>query len=323
MNPTPSDNQNLNQTPQQPQDQTPQVPQLENETPLDITIYPSNENNQNPLEPQKVTDNLTKSDDLQTANLISEPINSIAPNPIPELNPVSDIVEKSQTVEVSQDQALPTLPTLNTQTPIETTNPVVNQFGFDPVESHESKNINPDIQKIAIIGGAIIGVILVAVLSYSLLAKPQNITESKPSEVTQKQVVTKISNPEPENPVISLQDYQAKISAIDVKYQSIFTSNPMNLDKASPSLKTIEFIGNEIFALADEVNQINVTSNLRAANSKYYNNLMSIVNHLDKVLKTFKESNSVDMKTRNEFLMELQKLQIQTANTVIEIKNLK
>jgi len=327
MNPNPANNQitdNNNQpinpapTPSSNQEQTPapQVPQLENETPMDITIYPSNENPNINIEPEKLSEEEIKTEPQAVTSISSN-------NELPPLPPLPSI--NLQSVEPQTPVAptpVETISTVNEPIP-NLTQPV--SLNTNPVATQENKINNQNTQKIAIIGGILLGILVVASISiYYLtsLTSKETITNNTatPTPIT---TPTQAVAPSPVRQNVTSSEYKLKIDSISQKYANLITKNPINLTSNVLSTETVKFVGDEIFALATEVNELNVSPELSPVNSKLTQELNAQVQIYDNLLKDYKTSNTLSMNAKNKFTAESKASTDRLNLILLEIKNLK
>jgi hypothetical protein len=327
MNPNPANNQitdNNNQpinpvpTPPSNQEQTsaPQVPQLENETPMDITIYPSNENPNINIEPEKLNEVEIKTEPQAVTSISSN-------NELPPLPPLPSI--NLQSVEPQTPVAptpVETISTVNEPIP-NLTQPV--SLNTNPVATQENKINNQNTQKIAIIGGILLGILVVASISiYYLtsLTSKETITNNTatPTPIT---TPTQAVAPSPVRQNVTSSEYKLKIDSISQKYANVITKNPINLTSNVLSTETVKFVGDEIFALATEVNELNVSPELSPVNSKLTQELNAQVQIYDNLLKDYKTSNTLSMNAKNKFTAESKASTDRLNLILLEIKNLK
>ena len=319
MNPNPANNQvtdNNNQpinpatTPVQPlnpqpevtpvNNQSPLTPQLENETPMDITIYPSNENPNVSEEPQKLNDTMLSSE--------VKPVTSISP--LPELPPLPPLSTNIQEPAPQITQPLPNLTETN----------IINN---NPVSSQESKLTNPNNQKIAIIGGALFGVLLVASASVYYLTTLSKKTTQPVNNPTPVSTATPSPLPAPVVQKMTLGEYKLRTDSIFLKYSNTIKINPINLSSNVLSTETVKFVGDEIFALATEVSELNVPTELSTYNTRLNQELNFQVQTYDNLLKSYKTANMLTVEMKNKFSTDL-KASTDRLNLLInEIKNLK
>jgi len=323
MNPNPANNQitdNNNQpinpesTPLQPlnsqpelnpvNNQGPLTPQLESETPMDITIFPSNENPNVSEEPQKINE-INNTTEVQ-------PITSISPNPeLPPLPPLQPSIPTPLDVPTpSVNQPIPNL--------VET--PTVNS---NPVSPQENKLINPNTQKIAIIGGALFGVLLVASASVYYLTTLSKKATTPVTTATPTSTATPTPIPTPVVQKMTLGEYKLRTDSIFLKYSNTIKNNPINLSSNVLSTETVKFVGDEIFALATEVSELNVPTELSTYNTRLNQELNFQVQTYDSLLKSYKTANTLTAEMKNKFTVDL-KASTDRLNLLInEIKNLK
>lgn len=295
------------------------LPQLENETPMDITIYPSNENPEVSIEPEKINESESK--------IQPQAVSSISPAPeLPPLPPLPPLPSNTaaqtpitpvQEVKVAETtpKVEETIPNLTQPTPI-TTNPVANQ---------ENKLTNPNTQKIAIIGGVLIGILLVAGISVYYLTGLTNKNNSKnvAIPVSPKPTPTPMPTPTPIAQNVTVAEYKLKVDSISNKYATLIKNNPVNLNSNVLNTDTVKFISDELFALATEVNEFNVPTELSNINSNLYQELNSQVQVYDTLLKSYKTANSLNPNIKNKFLTD-SKTSLDRLNLLLnEIKNLK
>jgi hypothetical protein len=283
---------NQNNITDQPQ-QVPSVPQLENETPLDITIYPNSENQGNEMDSEKFPPQAP----------IQTPVNFDSA--------VSN--QSSSTESLIQDkEQLPPIPSVSFTEP--NLNPLPN---IDNPQTNNAPLNSSNNQKVAIIGGILLGILTVSGISVYYLS-----TLSKPLQTqTFAPTITQALVPQIQN--LTNSEYKLKIEAEIEKLNSIAMNNPINFEMNNINTTSIEFVGNEIFAIATEINEINSNSEeTRMLNEKLYNNLTNLVAHLDLVLKTYKDSTMVSVNQRQQFQAEYLRLANEIATTNLEIKNL-
>jgi hypothetical protein len=291
MNPTPTDNpSSINNNSEFENNTTPNLtPQLENETPLDITIYPSSENSEAPLDAEKIV-----SSEIISPQNTSAPISENITSSIADFN--SPINPPTNNVLINE-----TLPASNS---------IKNNFTT---------------QKIAVIGGVLIGILIVSGVSVYYLSNISNVpnTESQINTELQKPAITQIESKTPARAELEVSEYVLKIDSVYTKYQNLVTNNPINLATNNPSYETIKFVSDEIFALSIEINELNIKTELVDINNKLYNELNTQVQNYDKLLKEYKSSNAISAQTKNIFLTE-NKASADRMNLIInEIKSLK
>jgi len=303
MNPTPSDNQTTNNTnnfsevPTQPAP-NPSLPQLERETPMDITIYPSNENPENVSEPEKLTSN-----ELDTAQpKIYENLTTS----------ITDFNNVPASNELPNSESSP--------------NPVLqNTISNEEPLKVVSENSNISTQKIAVIGGVLFGILIVAGVSIyylSTLSKQTNTEKTQVGE-NQKPIVTQVEVQIPTKVELGIPEYKLRVDSIFTKYQNTISNNPINLNSNVPSFETIKFVSDEIFALAQEINELNLNPELNDVNIKLYNEMSTQVQSYDKLLKEYKTTNLISTQTKTAFLSETKASSDRINLLVNEIKNLK
>jgi len=327
MNPNPANNQitdNNNQpinpapTPSSNQDQTPapQVPQLENETPMDITIYPSNENPNINIEPEKLNEVEIKTEPQAVTSISSN-------NELPPLPPLPSI--NQQSVEPQTPVAptpVETISTVNEPIP-NLTQPV--SLNTNPVATQENKINNQNTQKIAIIGGILLGILVVASISIYYLTSLTSKETITNNPITSAPITTptQVVTPTPIRQNVTSSEYKLKIDSISQKYANVITNNPINLTSNVLSTETVKFVGDEIFALATEVNELNVSPELSPVNSKLTQELNAQVQIYDNLLKDYKTSNTLSMNAKNKFTAESKASTDRLNLILLEIKNLK
>jgi len=327
MNPNPANNQitdNNNQpinpapTPSSNQDQTPapQVPQLENETPMDITIYPSNENPNINIEPEKLNEVEIKTEPQAVTSISSN-------NELPPLPPLPSI--NQQSVEPQTPVAptpVETISTVNEPIP-NLTQPV--SLNTNPVATQENKINNQNTQKIAIIGGILLGILVVASISIYYLTSLTSKETITNNPITSAPITTPTQavTPTPIRQNVTSSEYKLKIDSISQKYANVITNNPINLTSNVLSTETVKFVGDEIFALATEVNELNVSPELSPVNTKLTQELNAQVQIYDNLLKDYKTSNTLSMNAKNKFTAESKASTDRLNLILLEIKNLK
>jgi len=362
-------NQNTNQ-----ESSKAEVPQLQNETPMDITIYPSNENPEVSIEPQKIQSQPLISEESKPEALESiAPIDSITPKQ-PTINPITfdtpveatvtatptslplmgtlntslinqnnsiesnfaPITQAKPVVEYSsntQNESIPSAPQ-PTQPNTETVqNPIPSEIPNSSVNSglpNENFLQNPTNQKIAIIGGIILGLFLVAGVFLFVFNGSKNVLIDKKDTTTANQpapVLTNLTANPPaikqEIPVMSLADYQTRISDVYNKYQTLISSNQLNLVGNNLNLQTLKFVGDEIFALQSEVSQYNVAPEIKVYNNKVLAELYVLVSNYDDLLKSYKLSGNLTPEMKAKFLTSTKNSTEKLKIVVEEIRALK
>lgn len=325
----PADLQNTNQTNNtSEQPQTPEVPQLQNETPLDITIYPSNENPDINIEPQKIEPLVTET--------------SIAPStPEPRLVQENTVVTESKPILESvnsisevQNTQIPTPNPINTNIQnTYTSENVLKDLSFNSPSAEEpftsqvkptEPGVNQESQKLAVIIGASLGVLIVGIGSWYLLAGSK-----KPAPTpTPSQNVTPAAQPTPIstlNPIqsLTLTEYQTRIDSLYNKYNNVISSNPIDLSKATLSVESVRFVSDEIFSITTELNELNVSNGLKATNQNLYNEFNVLVSHYDKLLMTYKATNTLTNENKLNFNNSIKASNDKLKTLIDEIKNLK
>jgi hypothetical protein len=316
MNPIPANNQitdnnnqpiNTNPTPEPTPTPEPQLPpvqntrplQLENETPMDITIYPSNENPNTIEEPQKITE-ISNQIEIQPVTSISQELPPLPP--LPTLNQ-----------EIKPTESLP-IPNL-TQTEV---------INNNPLSAQESKLTNPNTQKIAIIGGVLFGILLVTGISVyyltSMTTKKAPISDKIAAPVTPKPIPVPVI---PVNQNITTGEYKLRIDSIFLKLNNTLKNNPINLSANVLSTETVKFVSDEVFALATEVNELNIQPELASLNSRLNQELTVQVQIYDNLLKSYKTSNNLTPEMKNKFSTDLKASSDRLNLINTEIKNLK
>jgi hypothetical protein len=291
---------------------SPNVPQLENETPMDITIYPNNENASNQSLEINATEQ-TNPENTVIEHSPAEPITSIELPPLPPLPQSPEITNK--------DLNFGSIPQPE---PVTDITPSLN-----PVQKKEDFLHNPSNQKLALIGGIVLGVLFVGGLAAFFLTtnqQPQKTTTEPTTPITL-QPLPNMDKPQvpttPAKSVLSLSDYQLKIESTYKKYQTLITSNPVSLNNGMVNVDTISYLGNEIFAISTELNELNLPDNLKVGNQSIVNEFNTLVSAYDEVVKTYKTSNSLPLELKNKFNTFTKASNDKIKILVDEVKNLK
>jgi hypothetical protein len=325
MNPNPANNQSLNDT-NNNQPHEAQLPQLEKETPLDITIYPNNENPNSITEPQKIESiaPLETFSEIKSENNFSiKPVENTVTS-----NPVQVELSTNNPVENTRPTNIP----LVDEVPNPTPNPI-NDLSFNSVSNSSTTQLpeetsslttpKPSSQKLTIIIGVITGIVIVGISSFYLLSN-----SNKPSAPTQENLV---KNQPPETPVssltptqnLTLNEYQLKIDSFYTRYNNTISGNPIDLTKATLSVDSVRFVSDEIFMIATEIDELNIPANLKENNQKLSIEFKKLVNAYDVLLMNYKVSNTLNAETKNNFNVSIKTSNDNLKATVDIIKNLK
>lgn len=317
-----------NNTPTNPaseQPQIPAVPQLQSETPLDITIYPNNENPEVNIEPQKISSqNFETSIAPKPTETNNNETFSIHPEPVqvssPETNfPVSEesksvISDLNPSAPISNDSSLKDLT-------FDTGNPENNLLG-NPTQIQN--NASSESQKIAIIIGVAVGIFTVGIASwYFLSGSKKQISNTNVAQDIKP--APQVTPPSSLNPVqnLTLVEYQTKIDSLYNRYNNIVTSNPVDLTKATLSVESVRFISDEIFSITTEINELNIPDSLKPVNQSLYIEYKNLVNNYDTLLMTYKASNTLNNEVKLNFNNSIKISNEKIKAFVDQIKNLK
>lgn len=314
MYPDQNSNPQKNQ-PEQPVNPTPSipnVPQLENETPMEITIYPNNENASNQPQEVKLPEDIF-SENLKM-NVPQAP--SMDLPPLPPIEPVkSDLNFGSEPKPEPITEITPT----QIPTPIPTPN---------PIEKKEDFLHNPANQKLALIGGSVLGVLLVGGLAALFITTNQQPIKTNPTPVSPAVLkpLPNMNNSQATQPgiaVLSLSDYQLKVDTTYKKYQSLLSTNPISLNNGMVNIETIRYVGDEIFAISNELNDLELPDNLKVGNQKLVAEFNNLVASYDEIVKTYKTNNSLSPELKNKFNTFTKASNDKIKILIDEIKNLK
>ena len=300
----PADIQNNTPTnPDSEQPQIPVVPQLQSETPLDITIYPNNENPEVNIEPQKISSQNfetsiapkpTETNNNETFSTHPEPAQVSSPEttfPVSEESK-SVVSDLNPTAPISNDSSLKDLT-------FDTGNPENNLSG-NPTQIQN--NASSESQKIAIIIGVVVGIFTVGIASwYFLSGSKKQISNTYVAQDIKP--APQVIPPSSLNPVqnLTLVEYQTKVDSLYNRYNNIVTSNPVDLTKATLSVESVRFISDEIFSITTEINELNIPDNLKPVNQSLYVEYKNLVNNYDTLLMTYKTSNTLNNEVKLNF----------------------
>ena len=176
------------------------------------------------------------------------------------------------------------------------------------------------------IAGIVLGVLFVGgiVSLYLMNNKPAVVTA--PTKPTAALNTTPMIKTTPTAPVImklTLTDYQMKVDSINTKYQNLITNNPININSSTLNIDTVRFVGDELFAISNEINELEVSDELKIFNQRLSIEFNSLVSTYDEVVKTYKASSALTMDLKNKFLLNTKSSNEKIKNTVLEIKSLK
>jgi len=354
MNPTPADNNDLNQNLANQNDSA-QVPQLQSETPLDLTIYPSNENPQQIIEPETFTmEPEKKSNPVNTISsenieITTTPTTETYINPAPaalipseemlnqksvsENTQVAHLIENIQPTPATemQGQPLPPLPplpdikkTLNFGEEAANSTTTENLIA-NPLQNKESFLNNVSNQKLITYGGIILGIAVAGIIASFIYISRQ--TQTKPTTPTTTPTLQTLApivvTPTTPTQTLTLEEYQIKIDALNTKYQTTISTNPLNLTSNVLSTETVKFIGDEIFAIATEIDELRVPESAILSNSRLSQELKILVGTYDELLKSYKTSNALTNEMKTKFNTNLKASNDRLKVIFEEIKNLK
>jgi hypothetical protein len=322
----PADIQNNTPTnPDSEQPQIPAVPQLQSETPLDITIYPNNENPEVNIEPQKISSQNfetsiapkpTETNNNETFSTHPEPVQVSSPEttfPVSEESK-SVVSDLNPTAPISNDSSLKDLT-------FDTGNPENNLSG-NPTQIQN--NASSESQKIAIIIGVVVGIFTVGIASwYFLSGSKKQISNTNVAQ--DNKPAPQVIPPSSLNPVqnLTLVEYQTKVDSLYNRYNNIVTSNPVDLTKATLSAESVRFISDEIFSITTEINELNIPDNLKPVNQSLYVEYKNLVNNYDTLLMTYKTSNTLNNEVKLNFNNSIKISNEKIKAFVDQIKNLK
>lgn len=305
--------------------------QLENETPMDLTVKfdePIEEPKPFSISSQPTQTYSIQPDVKMETTTSSEPIlkqAQVEPQPItpqptlpPQPNTISE--EISNPIQYTLPKDIPN------DTPANTiSNPLQN------LEFSKSKDIsNPGIQKIMIIAGALLGVLIVVGVGFIFFSNNNQASTSTQDEVTnitQSQAIVPITTPVTNTletqSALSLTEYQSIVGEIETSTNSILVKYPINLSQNKIDPESVRFASEELFSNYQKIIELKFPENAKASNEKLASTYQSLYQSYDLILKTFKESNTITQEARSKFTTEYNQAQTNLKNIFLEIKNLK
>jgi hypothetical protein len=260
---------------------------------------------------------------------------------VSETTPIQEPIQVSQPIYVPEPIINPVESIINNQTPVSETPAQVpsseaistsSELSFNSeTKPTSSTTNNPLIQKIAIIGGVAVGIILVAAGGIIYVANRSETNEINQTNISIEEPMQQIVAPTPTpvpmvempiNQVLSASEYKLKVEEYYSKYLDIQAKNQLNLTSNVLSTETVKFISDEVFAIATEVNELSLPEELQPTNNVLHQNLQDVVSIYDELLKTYKDSNVLTPEMRNNFTTELNSTEDRLKLTTDSIKNL-
>lgn len=289
--------------------------QLENETPMDLTVK-----FEEPLEPKPFS--------IAKTEPVTQPTPSITPavEPTPSITPALNPAEQL----MASTSITPNTEPIN-QAP-QTTNPIEQIVNVpNPLKNLEfskSNDIsNTGIQKIVIILGAVLGVVIVVGVGFFLLSnnnqpniqnttQVNNVVESAPIAPTVTPTLTVVA-------VLPLAEYQAVISEIETNTNTILVKYPINLSQNKIDPESVRFASEELFSNYQKIVDLKTPEGAKASNEKLAATYQTLYQSYDLILKTFKENNIVTPEAKTKFTADYNQAQSNLKAVFLEIKNLK
>lgn len=257
--------------------------QLENETPLDLTVKEEIK----PVVESRPTTN---------------------PLEVPVFTPTAPVIQTDFNIE---------------KTISSTTSENSPSIQFDTTADYSlssgTKNPSPDSQKIILVVAGILGALIVFGGGFYFLRSrtetksTQTLTQQPTLETTAKPIVS-IINPD---------EYKKLIAEIESKTITTLKNAPINVNATTQNIDQVRFASDNLFANYQELMQTNVTDDIKPLHSQMVTSYKLLVDSYDIVLKSLKETNKITPEARTAFSANYNKAVVAIDDTISKIEALK
>lgn len=298
--------------------------QLEKETPMDLTVIETPKPDVTNTENFSIAPQVQQKEEVPTI----APTQTIFEAPIPQ-KPENTITEtKTETTSspepISLNQTTPLIETqvkIQEEVPTSTTSPQTPN-PLQNLEFSSSKQIStPNFQKIVIIAGALIGVILVVGVGFIFFStNPKKDTSPVTTQPVTSEATPAVSNQIQEEVKLSLSEYQSIVNEIDTATNNILVKYPINLSQNKIDPESVRFASEELFANYQKINNLNVPDNAKQTKSSLAATYQTLYQSYDLVLKTFKETNTITPDVKAQFTKDYN---LAISNLKLNFQNIK
>ena len=260
--------------------------QLENETPLDLTVREEIK----PVVESRPTTN---------------------PVEVPVFTPTAPMIQTDFNIE---------------KTPSTTTSETSPSIQYDTTADYSlssgTKNPSPDTQKIILVVAGILGALIVFGGGFYFLRSrtetntTQTSTQQPTTETTMQPVVSTSQK-------LSVLEYQKQIADIESKTITTIKNAPINVNAATQNIDQIRFASDNLFANYQDLMQMNVSEDIKPLHSQMVTNYKLLVDSYDIVLKSLKETNKITPEARTAFSTNYNKAVVAIDDTISKIEALK